>query len=81
MRLLRVVGADVALKNPSQVCLVEDDHVVKALPPDAPDESLRVAILLRRSVCRQYWFHTKSCNGFCEDFPKRRIPIPHQEPG
>jgi len=51
------------------------------LPHDAPDQSLRIAILPRGSVRRQNWFHTKSCNGFCEDFTKHHIATPHQETG
>jgi hypothetical protein len=38
--------------------LAEDDHELQVLPPNAPDEALRIGILPRTPWGRKYLFHT-----------------------
>ena len=44
-----VVVVHVPAEDSPQVSLVQDDHVVEALAPNAPDDALDVAVLPRRS--------------------------------
>ena len=45
MRASRIVVIDIARQHMTQVPLPEYDHMVKALPADRADQTLRIAVL------------------------------------
>jgi hypothetical protein len=52
MDALRVVVLDVLPKQASQMVLVEHDHMIEQLPPNAADEALRRPVLPGAAECR-----------------------------
>ena len=44
-----IVVTDIFAKDPSQVTFAEDDHVVKAFPPDGADNPFSVGVLPGRA--------------------------------
>ncbi len=79
MRSGSVVVVQVASQDPSQVIPVEDDHVVKALPPDGADDPLDVRILPGRARRSENLLDSQSMNGSVEVISAYAIPIANQK--
>ncbi len=52
VRARSVVVAEVAAQDSSQMVLVEDHHMVKALPPDGTDDAFDIGILPMGNVAQ-----------------------------
>jgi len=58
VRAPAVITRNLPPQNTATMPLAEDDHELQALPPNAPDEALRIGILPRTPWGRKYLFHT-----------------------
>ena len=54
-----MVVIEVLTKNSNQMCLVQDDDVIKALATNRADQALDVSVLPRGARCRQHFLDSQ----------------------
>ena len=80
MRSVPVVIIEVRNKDPSQMPLIQDDHVVQALAPHAADQASHIRILPRASWRRDNLFHAHRHHRRAERLPVCAVPVADQIP-
>ena len=60
MRPILMVVVEVFVQDPPKMPLVEDNHLIQALPPDRPDHPLDVRVLPRLMWRRQHLLDVQS---------------------
>ncbi len=73
-----IVITKIACQDPFQLTLVQDDDVIQAVAPDAPDHSFRISILPRAPRSRQDLIDIDAFDALTELTPIDTIAIPDQ---
>ncbi len=76
-----MIIADVSRENAAKVFLVKHDHVVQTLPPNAPDETLRIGILPRTLRGRDHLFRAQAHHALLKELAVDSIAISEELPG
>ena len=72
---------DVSREPAAEMGCADHDPVVQALPPNAPDEALRIRILPQAPRGRKPWGQAHACDAPVKDVALDRIPVPEEIPG
>jgi hypothetical protein len=76
-----VIIGNVSRKHPPEMVLAEHHHVAQALPPNAPDEALRIGILPGTPRDRAHLRHAQAGDPPLKDLAVHRIPVAEDVPG
>ena len=76
---IRVVVLEVLTENSNQMCLVQDDDVIKALATNRADQALGVSVLPRGARCRQDFLDTQIGDSRANDISVDTVAISDQE--
>ena len=79
VRSRALVVRDVGVKDPSEMPLVEDDHVVQTLAADGPDDAFDVGILPGRAWCGADGCQAERFGGAVERCVEGRVTVVEQE--
>ena len=81
MRPPAMVIAKVSGEEAPQVVLAEDDQLIQTLPPNAPDDALRIGILPRTPRRSEHLRHAQAGEAPLKDVAIHRIAVPEEIPG
>jgi hypothetical protein len=70
-----IVKASIGLQDPAQMCLTQNDEMVRALAPDRPDQSFGKAILPRRGRRGGLVSDAHGAHSACDNAAVNPIPI------
>ncbi len=73
---VRVIVLEVLTENSNQMCLVQDDDVIKALATDRADQALGVSVLPRRPRGRQHFRDSETGNPRANDISVDTVTVP-----
>jgi hypothetical protein len=65
-------------QEPSQVRLVQDDHMIQTFPTEGTDQSLHIRVLPRRTRCNQDFLDAHVLELLPDGIPIDRIPVADQ---
>ena len=79
MWTIRVVVLEVLTENSNQMCLVQDDDVIKALATNRADQAFCVSVLPRGTWCRQHFLDSQIGDSRANDISVDTVAISDKE--